>query len=224
MTSVDLVRIVLRRWYAMVLGAVASLAVLYLALQQPPVFFTQFDVVLLPPQEATRPNSLQDTSYAMTPMAGLLVSRYNGNDRPIELASAGTTLYGEGIHAGNRVRLRNWGTQWQPIYKAPVIDVQVVAEDAGVVLAESRRIEEELGSSLEQLQRDQGVAPASRMTLRGSPTDPVVRQIGGSRSRAAVAIAISGAVATTIVTVLLDRRWGRRRSGQLNVRATEEVP
>ena len=211
MTVRDLVGVLLRRWYLMLLGAGLSFAALFVSVQQPPIFWTQFEVVVLPPVESVSPNSLQDASYGITPMAGLIVAELNGGEQPRQFGSSSTTLYGEGERQGHRVRLRNIGTQWQPVYDAPVIDVQVVDADAATVLATAERLTEELDDILTGRQSELGVRPESRMTLEASPADPVVYQVGGSRSRAALAIALLGAASTSILVVLLDRWLLRRR-------------
>ncbi|WP_426241936.1 hypothetical protein [Nocardioides sp. LHG3406-4] len=211
MTARDLASLLLRRWYLMALGAAVSVGALVVSVQQPPIFWTQFEVVVLPPVESSNPNNLQDASYGMTPMAGLLVTELNDGRQPRQFGSSSTTLYGEGQREGYRVRLRNIGTQWQPVYDAPVIDVQVVDSDPDTVTGTARRLTDELGEILRGRQVDLGVRPESRMTLRASPADPVIYQVGGSRTRAALSIALLGASSTTILVVFLDRWLARRR-------------
>ena len=49
MTSRDFLAAALRRWYVVVLGAVLTLAAFALVQRQAPVFFTQFNIVLVGP-------------------------------------------------------------------------------------------------------------------------------------------------------------------------------
>lgn len=213
MTTAELVRLLLRRWYLSVAGAACSLVVLVLAVQQPPVYFTQLDVVVLPPAETSQTNTLRDGPYLLAPLAGLIVDAVNGGLQAQTTATDSTTLYGEGVLNGSRVRLRNRGTQWQPVYDAGVIDVQVVGPDPGAVVARAEDLVAELDAALVARQVDAGVVRSSRATLESSPTDPVLQQVGASRSRAALSIGLLGALLTFLTVVGVDRRLARRRSG-----------
>lgn len=209
-TTAELLRTLLRRWYLTAAGAALSFAVLWVALQQAPVYFSQVDVVLIPPADARPSNTLRDGPYLLAPLAGLLVVDLNqGADVPVT-ATAATTLYGEGVKEGDRVRLRNRGTQWRPIYDTGVIDVQVVGADPEGVRQRVLALVEELDDALLARQVDAAVAPDLRVTLESSPSEPVIQQIGPSRSRAAGAIAVLGAVVTFIAVVALDRLLVRR--------------
>lgn len=210
MTAADLVGILARRWYLMVAGGLVWIGVLLLSVQSPPVHWTQFEVVLLPPREPVHPNSLEAPAYDITPMAGVIVADLNDGRHSLELASSGTTLYGEGLRAGHRVRLRDLGTQWQPVYD-PVIDVQVVGPAADQVMRQCDMLVSQLAEILRERQASLGVVPASRMTLQSSPSDPVIHQVGGSRTRSAGAITLLGATSTTILVVWADAFLLRRR-------------
>ncbi len=212
MTSRDLLALVLRRWYLMALGALISLGVLYEATHEPPVFFTQYSVVLLPPRSTTFPNNLEDPHYGMTPMAGVIVSDYNAGHRLTLLGSPDTTLYGEGVRDGSRVRLPNDGSQWQPIYDLPNIDVQVVGPSPEEVTAKARQIGDELEALLKRRQDQLGIRDTMRMTALISSPDPIIAQVGGARSRTALGVVLAGATLTTIGVVRFDRWWARRRT------------
>lgn len=209
-TTAELVRTLLRRWYVTVAGAVLSFAVLWVAIQQAPVYFSQVDVVLVPPAETRLTNTLRDGPYLLAPLAGLVVTDLNeGADVPVT-ATADTTLYGEGVHEGDRVRLRNRGTQWRPVYDTGVIDVQVVGADPEGVRRRVLALVVGLDDALVARQVDAAVPPELRVTLKSSPSVPVIQQVGPSRSRAAGSIAVLGAVLTFIAVVALDRILVRR--------------
>lgn len=215
MTSRDVLLAVLRRWYLMVLGGLLTLAGLYYATHQPGVYFTKYEVVLLPPATERWPNKIEDPHYSLTEMAGLVVTDYNDGQREPLSASADTLLYGEGIARGSRVRLPNHGSQWRPLYPTPNIDVQVVGPGAEEVGADARSISRRLGQILQQRQDELGVVPSMRITSLVSPTDPVIAYIGGSRSRAAVGAGAVGLPLTTILVVQFDRWRSRRRRRDL---------
>jgi hypothetical protein len=210
-TSRELLGVVLRRWYLVLAGAALSFALLYVSVSQPTLHWTQFEVLVLPPVESVNPNNLQEAPYGITPMAGLLVAEINDGNHPLQMASSGTTLYGEGLRSGWEVEMRNVGSQWQPVYDAPVIDVQVVDPDPDEVARRSAQLVAELDTILRDRQDALGVRAQSKMTLRASPADPVVYEVGGSRSRAALAAALLGGSLTVLAVAWVDRLLLRRR-------------
>jgi hypothetical protein len=222
-TTAELVRTLLRRWYLTAAGALLTCAVLWVAVQQAPVYFSQVDVVLVPPAEARLTNTLRDGPYLLAPLAGLVVADLNeGADVPVT-ATADTTLYGEGVEEGDRVRLRNRGTQWRPVYDTGVIDVQVVGADPDGVRQRVLDLVAGLDDVLVARQVDAAVPPDLRVTLESSPSAPVVQQVGPSRSRAAGSIAALGAVLTFLAVVALDRIVARRtRTSRAGERVHEQ--
>lgn len=210
MTSRDLLRLVFRRWYLMLLGALLTVGALYSVARQPGVYFTSYDVVLLPPSSKLSPNTIEDPRYGITPMAGLIVADYNAGHRQTLLGSPDTTLYGEGIRSGSRVRMPNRGSQWQPLYTTPNIDVQVVGATSGEVAVEAKRIGAQLTRLVEERQDELGVKQSMRMTTLVSAPDPVIAYVGGSRARVALGIGIVGITSSTVAVVALERWWVRR--------------
>ena len=125
-TSRELLSLVLRRWYLVLLGAAISIGALYLVTHKPGVYWSQISVLLLAPVHKFYPNNLENPHDALAPVAGLLVADWNGVDRPPLMATGDTALFGEGQRQGIEVRVPNEGSQWQPAYLTPNIDVQVV--------------------------------------------------------------------------------------------------
>jgi hypothetical protein len=228
MTARDLLRLLLRRWYLLLLGAAVTLAAIYLMTHRPGVYWTQLNVVVLPPVNVDHPNSVADPQYALAPMAGVLVTDWNGGDRPLLMSSGSTTLFGEGRRHGILVRVPNEGNQWQPLYQAPNVDVQVAGNDPGTVTQEAHRVITELNAQLARRQSTFRVQPAMRMTTIVSPTDWRVSYVSGSRTRTALATGLVGAASTVIVIywierLLVWRRW--RHANRLSrLRLTPDVP
>jgi hypothetical protein len=214
LTTGGLLQLVLRRWYLMLVGAVLSLAALYLVTHQPGIYWTQVNVVLLPPPEEYYPNRLEDPAYALAPMAGLIVADWNGNNRPMITASGDTPVFGEGLRQGAQVRLPNRGSQWQPNYASPIIDVQVVGHDADSVIQQTHQIGTELEELLQQRQDAVGVSRTMRMTTIMSSADPTVYHIWGSSVRAGAATGLAGAGLTTVAVYWIDRWLLLRRSSR----------
>lgn len=225
MTVADLLRVLLRRWYLVLVGAALSLAAVYVTTHQAGVYWTRFEVVVLPPIErVTNPNSLERGPYDLTSLAGAVVTQFNDGRHPQQMSTADTTLYGEGMRAGSAVRLHNAGSQWMQIHDRPVIDVQVVGPDTGHVERESRRILERLDVILHERQEEIGIAESARASAISSPTRPTVAWIGGSRSRAALATGLLGALLTVLAVVWVDRRLARRTGRALSHRDSTRSP
>lgn len=218
MTALELVGLLLRRWYVVVVCAALTLGGAAVLLDRPPVYFTQFEVVLLPPKESVNPNTLREDPYGMVPMAGLLVEEYNQGRHPLNMSTTETTLYGEGLDQGERVRMRNVGNQWLPIYSNPVIDVQVVDPDADRVEAEAARIARDLDGILDRRQDELGVRKASRMSTEMAPEDVVVQEISGSRSRTAAGLLLLGGSLTVVAVIWIERLSRARAARRTNAR------
>ena len=217
MTSRELLRLVLRRWYVMLLGAAISVGALYLITQRPDIYWTHFNVVVLAPLDKDDyPNKLENAHDQLAPMAGLLVADWNGVDRPLLMASDETTLFGETQRKGIQVRVPNEGSQWAPRYFSPNIHVQVVDSNPDTVAQEARRVSVELNALLQKRQDALGIQPAMRMTTMVSPADPTIEYVSGSRARAALATGLVGAALTLIAVYWTERWlvWNRSRSGQ----------
>jgi hypothetical protein len=211
-TAGELISLLLRRWYvAMLCGALTAAGALVL-LERPPVYFAQFELALLPPLEPTNPNTLHRDPYGITPMAGLMVVEFNRGKHPLDMSTTETTLYGEELTRGHRVRMRNVGNQWQPVYRDPVIDVQVVDPDPERARSEVQRIRAELAEILRRRQVEMKIRPAAMMTLQPAPADPVVQEVSGSRPRVLVGLAMLGGT-TSLLAVIWVERLSRRRRG-----------
>lgn len=214
MTSRGLLTLLVRRWYLVILGLSVTLAVLWPVTHRPGVYWTQVNVVVLPPTYEYFPNKLEDPQYSLAALAGVIVSDYNGQHQPLLMGSADTTLYGEGRSTGAEVRIPNLGNQWKPAYPNATIDVQVVDRDAQVVTDEVDSIVGELKALLANRQDQLGVPPSLRASIITSPTQPSVYYITGSRSRALGAGALVGLGLTVAGVYWVERLlvWRRVRS------------
>jgi hypothetical protein len=212
MTARELLRLVLRRWYIMLFGAAIGVAVIWLTLHRPGVYWTEFNVVLLAPTYEEYPNKLEDAHYPLAPMAGLVASEWNGENRPLRMASSYTTLFGEGQRHGSAVRVPNQGSQWQPFYNSPNINVQVVDNDPTKVASEAAHISAQVNTLLEQRQDALGVRPTMRMTTMEAPTNPTIFYISGSRVRVMLAVSLVSTSLSTVAIYWIERLLVLRRS------------
>lgn len=212
MTSRELLWLLLRRWYLVIVGMAITLVVLWPATHRPGVYWAQVNVLLLPPTYEYFPNKLEDPQYSLAALAGLIVSDFNGSDRPNLVASADTTLYGEGVRSGAQVRIPNLGSQWNLQYTSPTIDVQVVSNAPDTTIQEIEGITNELQHLLEERQDQLQIAPSMRATALVAPSVPSVYYIAGSKTRALGAGAVVGFAMTTAGIYWFERLIGSTRS------------
>lgn len=212
MTSRQLLWLLVRRWYLVILGMALTLVVLWPVTHRPGVFWAQVNLVLLPPTSEYFPNKLEDPQVALSALAGVVVSDYNGQLKPPLMASAGTTLYGEGRTTGTEVRMPNLGSQWKPLYPTATIDVQAVAASPEVVTQEIGAAIGKINRLLAERQEELGVDPSFRVSSFSSPADPSVYYITGSRMRALGAGAVVGMGLTVAGVYWLERFLLARRS------------
>lgn len=219
MTSRELLRLMLKRWYVILLGGAITLAVIWPVVHRPGVYWTQFSVMLLPPTYEYFPNQLENPQYSLAALAGVIVTDLNGQHQPLLTASSDTTLFGEGQRSGTQVRLPNQGNQWTPLYLSSSIDVQVVDSDPETVELKAQQTTAELSDLLSKRQDALGVMSTMKATMIASPTDPSVYYISGSRFRAAGAVGFVGML-LTIAPVYWLERWQVRRRSKATSRAT----
>lgn len=217
MTSRQLLWLLARRWYLVVVGITLTLAILWPATHRPGVYWAQVNLVLLPPTSEYFPNVLEDPHYSLTALAGVVVTDFNGQHEPPLMASSETTLYGEGRTSGIEVRMPNAGNQWKPLYPTATIDLQSVGASPKIVTDGVADTTRRLNDLLAARQDELGIDPSVRVSLISSPADPVVYYVTGSRARALGAGAIVG-IGLTIAGVywferLLQARRSRSRIG-----------
>ena len=200
MTSRELLRLVLRRWYLLIAGVALTGVVIWPAAHQPGVYWAQVDVVILPPTDESFPNKLEDPEVNLTALAGVVVADFNRGSLPLLTASADTTLYGEGKRDAIEVRMPNMGNQWTPLYTTPTIDLQVVGGDEESVRENVVATVGELRDLLAVRQQTLGVVSSARATMLASPNEPSVQHVTGSRARVAAAGGTAG-IALTIAAI-----------------------
>jgi hypothetical protein len=212
MTVTLLLRTLLRRWYVVVLILAATVFAALAAGRVPGVFWTQVDVVFLPPASY---NVLEDHADGIVQFAAIVEREFNGNPGDAVRGLPSGTLYGEGIRDGSEVVLLDSGGQWGTNYNRQVLSVEVVGASETEVTDTVADIGARIAALSIRIQDDAGVAPDARITTFESPAPPVVAYIGGSSRRAqAVILVLGGAVALALsvaVDYLLSRRTGRRQ-------------
>lgn len=212
MTTAELLGVVRRRWYLVLLGVVATGVVAALIASKPGVYSTRVDVVFFPSQQSdpTDANTFS-TSADVIAMAGLVEREVNADRETSALTSQDVSLSGTGIRNGTQIRLPNAGGQWDYNFNSPMLTVQSVGSSAEQVVAERTRAVEEITGKLRELQDQEGALPANRITTRVVPDYPKVTYSGGHPTRALAGVVVIGAGLTLTVTVTVDHLLLLRR-------------
>lgn len=209
----DLIRSVIRRWPIVLVGALFTAALGYLAVDDRDVYWTRTEVVFLAPSSQLYPNSLKTTSEDLIITAGVVAKRVTGPGRITKYASPDANLVGIGIRDGWSIRLPDTGGQWATNFTSQALTVEVVGPDRETVLAKQQELIDRIEDELDALQRSAGVDPRNDITATVVPESAVVHQIGGSKLRTLGMIAALGAGATLGLVFFVEYRARRRASG-----------
>jgi hypothetical protein len=221
-----LLRAMTRRWYVVVVIALATAAAAVTLPRVEGVYWTRVSVVFLAPTSPLNDNALTPTPEALVAFAAIVERELNNAPTVDRFSSQGATLYGSGVRKGTTVELVNSGNQWSPSFGDPVLTIdtvdsteQLVRDDVEASVA---RIEE-LALTLQQ---QAGVAETDLITTLPSPESPVVSFTRGNRLRATGGIVALGLLAAAGAALATDRvllARSRRRDGDAPEVAAPEV-
>ena len=204
MTTRRLLWVAFRRWYVVVIGLVLTFGMSWLVHTHVVVsYWARTVVTVLQPHS----NPLHDEGTATVAIASALVIRANGGPATTKTSSPETTLYGEGVLYGSRLRLRDVGRQWTTSIPDPVIYVEAISPSYDETRDAINRMVSRLHDDLASIQDDLEVEDASRVFLQLSPTQPDVVQVSGDQIRSVGVTAALGLVLTGLALYFVDRRW-----------------
>jgi len=204
LTTRSLLLVMVRRWYVVLLGLTATVAGCWLvAAAAPSVCWSRTIVTVLQPHS----NPLHDEGSSSVGLASLLVIRANGGPATTKTSSPETTLYGEGILDGSRIRQRDLGRQWTTSIPDPVIYVEAVSPSAEVTTSEINRMITALDNDLTLIQDNLKVPRGNRAFLQLSPEMPTAARVTGDQTRAVGASGLLGLILTALALYVVDRRW-----------------
>lgn len=220
MTARELILVALRRWYVVLYGAAFTLGVLVAVTHQVPVYWTQYNIVIVGPSGQQHATVLDDPVYGLQPLVGVLATDINDGRPPLLTGDVAATIVGEGRREGVQVRVPNLGTQWRPLFPANYLDVQVAGATPDEVLATARATSLRVAVLLED--RQDALKVPQNLRARAVPTsrEPTVISVQGSRMRALAAAGLSGVALTMFVLLMLERWRPSRRSGVTASRPT----
>lgn len=220
MTTGDLIRVLVVRWYA-TLGGLFLTAVVGLVLHSAdPVFETKVDVQFLAPSsfEQTGDNNPANDLVAV---AGLVDRETRlGNDR-LAPAWPDTPLSGLGLAEGSMVLLPNRDGQFDFSFDVPVLRVKAVGPSAARAASLRDARVADIEETLARLQEAERIPPEDRITTRLIPPVPPVGEVSGHRDRALALVALLGMGLTAVAAAAVDRLAVRHRLGRLETRGSD---
>lgn len=215
MTTGDVLRAMLTRWYATLICFALTAVIVLWVHSQPGVYTTQVDVQLVPPQEPITGVTKDD----LIALAGVVEREIgDGTDRE-EPTSSEVTLAGLGVVEGISVTLPNSGGQWSHFFNHPLLRVQAVSRSADRAAEHREGAVARITAVLERIQVDSGALPGSLATVRLVPAQPQVAYEDGRKLRAMATTGLLGMALSLTAVVLVDRfmshgsrlPWRRRR-------------
>lgn len=215
MTPLGLVDLLSRRWYVLVGGLLAVLAIVALLTTHKPLYVTRIEVIFLEPGSTVTSAPLFGQGAELAPFVAAVEETVNEGKETMLLNTDAATLWGSGVRDGTVVRMRNFGSQWSPSFPLPELVVESVGDDPEAVRDRSVEALQSIRSAARELQTDQGISEP--LLLVAAPKGPIeVNQLvvpRRERARSVLAALTVGAGLTIAAAVGWDRfaaRSGRR--------------
>ena len=204
-----------RAWAVVLIGLLATLALVWRTTSVNLVYSAEMRVTLVAP---SFPGALQEPQRGLIVAAALTVGRISVQ-LPGGTATEGVSLIGEGVRHGYSVTLRNRGGQWVVRYDRPDLRVQAV----GATPHEVRAL---LGIALGRINEEVAALQApltinKRNLIRAvvmTPTPEIISGQGSATRATAAALALGVALTMTVVVVSERRLPRARRTAAPSVR------
>lgn len=221
--------VIVRRWPVVLLVLLLMMPVVWTARKTEGVYWTQQNVVFLPPPGAAAGNPLRSDSQDIVQFAAVIQRRAIAKTSDPPLETNGASLFATGIREGYSVYLPNAGTQWQPSYDRAVITIEVVAETPEAVLASVKSLSDRLAAVASEEQQKLGVIQKAHITTELSPSAPSVSYHGTRNNAAAgalilLALGLSVGAATIADKLLLRRKRSPRKPNATRRVKAKKVP
>ncbi|MGR4880762.1 hypothetical protein ACIPUC_15355 [Streptomyces sp. LARHCF249] len=197
-----MVRALRRRWYVLFLAMVLAAAGAYQVLRPSVTYLSTAIVVLKPPVTGSQPNQLANLQPPLAAVSYAAVQQLGSPAGQAELRAAGVT----GTH---RLIPRNSGTSVTPRYLIPSLQIQ--AEQSGPAAADTavRKVIELYTKHLADLQTEQGIPEAARMSVTLLVPPNAVAQTG-TKSRGLAGSVLLAGIAGVPAALWTDQLLARR--------------
>lgn len=215
MTVLALWKVLLARWYVVLLGlAVTATAFASLA-DSPRVYSAQTDVVFVLPGNVAIRGLNDGFAETLINFSGLVEQKVNEGRSSLKLSSPSATLFGTGVREGSSISLADAGGQWQRSFNRPVLSVQVVDSSPEEVTVVMTAIVRDIARTAESLQAESGTDSSKFITVETAPESIEITSFGATRMSTAkglVALTTVGAGLTLAAALLSDRAITRIRN------------
>ena len=209
MTAYDVAQAMVRRWWVLVMALVATAVFALSFAPSSPVYWARYNLNLVAPDRSGAVYSRTSAPSGVTPMAGILVAMLGGNHPEPQAATQSAPIFGLRDRTGVEVLARDKGSQWSRDYVA-ALQVQIAEPSTAEVNAQAASLAKRARAALTEIQDQQGVARATRITLE-EPSAIEVVEVFPARTRAIAGAVILGTALSLVLTVTVDR-WLLRRS------------
>lgn len=205
MTIWELIRVLLRYWPVVVVGALCTSAASFAALSDEGVYITRTEIVFLAPVSTRYPNALRTQSDDLIVTAGVIGKRSSGPARVTKFADPSVTPVGLGMREGWTLRLPDTGGQWATNFATQRLVLDVVGPSESAVQAQVSTVIQRVQHELHEMQRDANVDPINYIVALPAPEMPHSVQVKGNRTRVLGMTAALGIGLTVAVVLHLDR-------------------
>ncbi|CAM5662378.1 hypothetical protein SAVIM338S_06808 [Streptomyces avidinii] len=209
MSPGELFRTLRRRWYVLVLAAGLAAAGALQVMRPEPVYVSSAIVVLKPPVTGNQPNQLANLQPPLAAVSYAAVQQ-------LESPAGQDELHAAGVSGTYRLTPRNSGTSVTPRYLIPSLQVQAEHTDPAAADRSVLKIVEAYRKHLTDLQDEQRIPAAARMSVTLLVPPAATPQIPAkSRGLAGTALlaGVCGVACALWSDQLLARRGRRRREG-----------
>lgn len=215
MTTAQLLSVLRRRWYVVIVGVACTWAACAVLMLTPRVYGAQMDVVFVAPGGVASSRPDDAFTEPLINFASIVALKVNGDRPSVRLSSPTAALYGLGVREGVSVSLADAGGQWDSIFNSPVIRIQAVDSSPERVAAALDNVVAEIASASTSIQNDSGVKEKEKIGIQTVPDRAQVFAYARTRTteaKATAAASVLGLSLTACAAALSDR-WARSRRG-----------
>ena len=193
-----------RRWPAMIVGLLLTMAVSLWVWRVPGVYWASTKVYFLVPATLKQPNQIAPDNSTAIAFAGLIQTEINGGVPPRLATSPNVTLVDAGIYDGWSVILPDTGGQWANDFPESILIVQASGPSAAVVESRMSALIAEITRLVTDREEAAEVPPTLRVDFTMSPPVTAVQYSNGHRSRAVAVIGLLGAGLSLAACIVID--------------------
>ncbi|TQJ30603.1 hypothetical protein [Microbacterium sp. SLBN-146] len=215
MTIRELLGVVLRRWYVVVIVVLCAALATFAFMRDGGSYTTRTLVTFMLPEKTifAPGNGLDDAS--VIGFAGSVAQELNEGKAPRRYSEDGAPLYGAGAREQTLVTLANAGNQWVASYLRAEIEIQIVGRtEEEVTVRQAEMIDRAL--QVTDSQQDMlGIPEESRISASVVPLSLQVEHVAPNRMQQILAAAAMLAASVLVgfwLSVALDRTLRRPRA------------